>query len=112
MKVIKLNGKKIKLQSTFFANRELLKKYNFKDPDKKWTPDEEDEFLLDAVWLFMKPRAGIKPFITFNRFIKRADLQDIKTNMMNILSVVHGIDLDSQEDGDRGNVKTLRSKSG
>jgi len=112
MKVINLNGKKVTLQSTFFANRELLKKYNYKDPDKKWTSDEEDEFLIDAVWLFMKKRLGLKPFLTFDRFIRRVDLQDVKSNMMNILSVIHGIELDKSEGGDSGNVKALRSKSG
>lgn len=112
MKVIKVNGKKLKLQSTFFSNRELLKKYDYKNPDKRWQPEEEDEFLLEAVWMMARPRFGLKPFLTYKRFLRRADLQDIKNAMMTVLSVIHGIEIDEPEDRQAGNVIKARSKTG
>ena len=78
------------------------------------------QFLIDMAWEFIKPKFGIKPFITKKRFEDKVDMDELRNNNDIFFSVLYGIDPeeiekqidDEQGDRESGNVTPLTGTNG
>ena len=120
MKTIKLNGSKWKVRSTpagvkrILANYEVTKMHEWNDEVKAV------QFIIDMAWEFLKPKFGLKPFITKKRFEELVNLDDLRKNNDIFFSELYGIEPeeiekqmdDEQGDRDSGNVTPLTGTNG
>lgn len=97
MKEIKINGKNKKLRGTPTGIKKMLRGYNIEEM-KDWDNAEVIDFYTRMCWEFL---VFPKPFLTFNQFSNRVDIQDIRGAIPVLMNILYGI----EEDGDGGNAQ-------
>ncbi len=90
MKIVTIDGKRIKLKATGRSAMELIKKFNLMNMQDVH-PDSIFNFYYEAIWKFIVPKYGfLKPFLTFRRFKNKFDLEELREIGIMILPMLYG----------------------
>lgn len=76
MLIVEIGGKKYKLDVTFGKFTKLQRKFYDIEGNRI---NEEDSYLIESIWLYLKPRwFGIKPFIFKRRLVDKIGINEIR----------------------------------
>lgn len=114
MKIVTINGKKIRIRGTLGRVRDIVERYDIpnmlklNDRLSDMTEIEHIDFITEIFWAFVEPRWFFKPYLTKKRFQRHADHNDVVAAVPDIYSELYGINVhinkDTKEDGDSPNV--------
>jgi hypothetical protein len=114
MRIIELNGKKVKIRGTIGGIEKIIRKFKDYEQMHTWNMQRIFSFYYEMMWAFMD--GFPKPFLYKRRFFKKVDLDDIRKASDALLEIFTGTtkeDIDKLvEDKELKNVKKLQSRSG
>lgn len=90
MTTVKINGTDYPVRATFGHWRKLAKKYGDLTKITSWPEDRYKEFVLDATWMTLRRKRGLKPGIFRFRLPSLLTMTEFNTLQVNIHKILIG----------------------